>query len=173
MASAEHQLPACPVCNQSDQVKTTKAAYSSGAALAAPPDLPTREVAMTPYIGACMVLVGIFVFLVIVFIGGLEDGLPSYFMWPLVVLTILSILTALAVSYIAFQRVVSGDNEAALRFPAYDQAMNTWSRLYYCSRDTVVFDPQAQKTLSKEQIAALRAFNAPTSKGQHSIAVSH
>jgi len=173
MASAEHQLPACPLCNRSDQVKTTKAAYSSGVALAAPPDLPTRDVSMMPYISACMVLVGIFVFLVIVFIGGLENGLSLYFMWPLVVLTILSILTALVVSYIAFQRVVHGDNEAALRFPAYDQAMNTWSHLYYCSRDIVVFDPQSQKALSREQIASLRTFNTPTPKGQHSIAVSH
>ena len=173
MASAEQQLPSCPVCNRSDEVKTTKAAYNSGVALAAPPDLPTRQVSMMPYVSACMVLVGIFVFLVIVFIGGLENGLPSYFMWPLVVLTIVSIITALVVSYIAFQRVVSGDNEAALSFPAYDQAMNTWGHLHYCSRDNVVFDPRSQKTLSKEQIASLRAFTAPMRKGQHSIAVSH
>jgi len=173
MASAEHQLPACPLCERSDQVKTTKAAYSSGVALAAPPDLPTREISMMPYVSASMVLVGIFVFLVIVFIGGLENGLPGHFMWPLVVLTILSIITALAVSYIAFQRVVHGDNEAALRFPAYDQAMNTWSHLYYCSRDTVVFNPQLKKALSKEEIAKLRALTTPTQKGQHSIAVSH
>jgi hypothetical protein len=173
MVSAEHQLPACPVCKQSDQVKTTKAAYNSGVALAAPPDLPTRQVSMMPYVSASMVLVGIFVFLVIVFIGGLENNLPSYFMWPLVILTIVSIITALVVSYIAFQRVVSGDNEAALSFPAYDQAMNTWSHLYYCSHDNVVFDPRSRKALSKEQIAALRAFTTPKQKGQHSIAISH
>src|SRR5947207_725389 len=162
MASAEHQPPACPVCNQSDQVKTTKAAYNSGVALAAPPDLPTKQVLMMPYVSACMVLVGIFVFLVIVFIGGLENGLPASFMWPLVTLTIVSIITALVVSYIAFQRVVHGDNEVALRYPAYDQAMDTWSHLYYCSRDNVIFDPQSRKALSKEQITTLRAFTAPT-----------
>ena len=172
MASAEHQLPACPLCERSDQVKTTKAAYSSGVALAAPPDLPTREVSMMPYIGACMVLVGIFVFLVIVFIGGLENGLPPYFMWPLVVLTILSIITALVVSYIAFQRVVRGDNEATLQYPAYDQAMNTWSSLYYCSRDKVIFDPRSQKALSKEQLTTLRTLSSKQ-QGQRSIAVSH
>ena len=117
-------------------------------------------------------MVGVFVFLVLVFIGGLENGLPSYFMWPLVTLTILSIITALVISYIAFQRVVHGDNEAALRYPAYDQAMNTWRNLHYCSRDNVVFDSQSQKALSKEQITKLRAF-APMQQGQHSIAVSH
>jgi hypothetical protein len=119
-----------------------------------------------------MILVGIFVFLVIVFIGGLENNMPGYFMWPLVVLTILSIIIALVVSYMAFQRVVRGDNEASLHFPAYDQAMNTWSHLYYCSRDKVVFDPEARKALSKEQITQLRTFT-PKSQDRHSIAVSH
>jgi len=172
MASAEHQPPTCPVCNRSDQVKTTKAAYNSGVALAAPPDLPTRQVPMMPYVSTGIVLVGIFVFLVIVFIGGLENNLPWYFIWPLTVLTILSIITALVISYIAFQRVVHADNEAALSFPAYDQAMNTWRNFYYCSRDKVVFDPQSQKPLSKEQIATLRNFSSKLA-GQHSMAVSH
>ena len=172
MASAEHQLPTCPVCDRSDQVKTTHSAYNSGVALAAPPDLPSKQISMMPYIGACMVLVGIFVFLVIVFIGGLESNFPAYFMWPLVILTILSILTALVVSYIAFQRVVRGDNENAAYYPAYDKALNTWQGLYYCSRDNVIFDPQTHRALSKEQIAALRAYT-PTKQDQHSIAVSH
>ena len=172
MASPEHQRPTCPVCEQADQVKTTQAAYSAGVALAAPPDLPTRNISMMPYISACMVLVGIFVFLVIVFIGGLENNLPGYFMWPLVVLTIISIITALVVSYIAFQRVVRGDNEATLRYPAYDQAMNMWRNLSYCSRDKVIFDPESHETLSKEQIAKLRAFSS-VQHGQRSIAISH
>ncbi len=172
MASAEYQLPSCPVCHRSDEVKTTKAAYSSGVALAAPPDLPTRQVPMMPYVAAGMVLVGIFVFLVLVFIGGLEDGLPSYFMWPLVIFTILSIIAALVISYMAFQRVVRGDNEAAMSFPAYDKAMNTWSNLYYCSHDKVIFDPRSQKPLSKEQMTTLRAYDVPTQRGQHSIAIS-
>ena len=173
MASAEHQLPSCPVCDRSDQVKTTKAAYDSGVALAAPPDLPTRQVPMMPYVAAGMGLVGVFVFLILVFIGGLEDGLPLYFMWPLVVLAILSIITALVVSYVAFQRVVRGDNEAALSFPAYDRAMNTWSNLCYCSHDKVVFDPRSQKALSKEQMSTLRAYDVSAQRGQHSVAMSH
>jgi hypothetical protein len=173
MASAERERPTCPVCNRSDQVKTTQAAYNSGVALAAPPDLPTRQISMMPYVGAGMVLVGIFVFLVLVFIGGLENNLPSYFMWPIVVLTIASIITALVVSYIAFQRIVRGDNEVALHYPAYDQAMNTWRGLYYCSHDNIVFDPKSHKALSKEQITNLRAFAPKTQQGQHPIAISH
>jgi hypothetical protein len=150
MVSSEHQLPICPECKRSDQVKTTKAAYRSGVALATPPDLPTRQVPMLPYISACMVLIGLFVFLIMVSIGGSENNLPASFMWLMFVLAMLSIITALVVSYIAFQRVVRGDNEASLRFPAYDQAMNVWSHRYYCSRDKVVFEPETRKFPSKE-----------------------
>jgi hypothetical protein len=97
-----------------------------------------------------MVLIGLFVFLIMVSIGGSENNLPASFMWLMFVLALLSIITALVVSYIAFQRVVRGDNEASLRFPAYDQAMNAWSHRYYCSRDKVVFEPEIHKILSKE-----------------------
>lgn len=172
MASAEHQLPICPVCNQADQVKTTQAAYNSGVALAAPPDLPTKQVSMMPYIGTCIVIVGIFVFCVLVFIGGLENNLPLPIMLTIAVLTILSILTALTVSYISFQRVVKGDNDVAVYYPAYDEAMKKWSDLYYCTRDNVVFDPQAHKTLSQEQMTKLRAFTS-NAQAQYSAAVSH
>ena len=156
MAPSKRQLPICPQCKQSDQVKTTRAAYSSGVALAAPPDLPTRKVLMLPYIGTCIVFIGLLVFLIIVSLGSLNNNAPAYFTLPAFVLALLCIIAALVVSYIAFQRVVRGDNEASLSFPAYDQAMNTWSHLYYCSRDNVVFDPEAQKALSREQIISLQ-----------------
>lgn len=156
MASTERQLPICPECKQSDQVKTTRVAYSSGVALAAPPNLPTRQVRMMPYISAGILLVGLFIFLIIVSLGGMSNNLPAAYLWPLFILALLSIITTLVVSYMAFQRVVRGDNEAALLFPAYDQAINTWSHLYYCSRDNIVFDPAAQKVLTKEQISHLQ-----------------
>jgi len=152
MVSSEHQLPICPECQQSDQVKTTRAAYSSGVALAAPPDLPTRKVSMSSAIGPCVVLIGLFVFLLIVAIGGLGNSLPAPFMWLMFVLAMLSIFAALVVSYIAFQRVVRGDNEASLLFPAYDQAMNTWSHLYYCARDKLVFDPGSRNELADAEV---------------------
>lgn len=154
MVSSERQLPICPECKRSDQVKTTRAAYNYGVALAAPPDLPTRKVLMLPYISACILLVGMFVFLIIVSLGGIN--LPAAFLWPVFVLAMLSIIGVLVVSYIAFQRVVRGDNEASHLFTAYDQAMNTWSHLYYCSRDRIVFDPEAEKVLTKEQITELQ-----------------
>ena len=160
MVSSERQRPICPECKRSDQVKTTRTAYNFGVALAAPPDLPTKQVPMLPYISACVLLIALFVFFIIVSLGGMDNNLPALFIWSTFVLAMLSIITTLVVSYLAFQRVVRGDNEASLRFPAYDQAMNTWSHLYYCSRDKVVFDPEAEKALSKEDITKLQTFVA-------------
>jgi hypothetical protein len=142
MASTEHTPPTCPKCQQSDQVKTTKAAYRSGIALAAPPALPTRQVTITPYISACILLIGFFLFLIIASLGGMNN-LPVTFMWPLFILALLCIISVLVVSYISFQRVVHGDNEAALQYPTYDKAIDTWSHLYYCTRDNIIFDPAA------------------------------
>jgi hypothetical protein len=108
---------------------------------------------MFPYISACILLIGLLAFLIIVTLGGEENHLPAAFIWPVFVLALLSIIGVLVTSYMAFQRVVRGDNEAALHFAAYDQAMNTWSHLYYCSRDKLVFDPETQKAIPKEQIS--------------------
>ena len=152
MVSPKHQLTICPECEQSDQVKTTKAAYSSGVALAAPPNLPIKKVSMSPAIGPSIVLIGLFAFLLIVAFGGSGNNLPVPFMWLIVVLALLCIISVLVVSYMAFQRVVHGDNEAALLYPAYDQAMDTWSHLYYCARDKIIFDPEAGKVPSNTEL---------------------
>ena len=158
MATPEAEKPACPVCKQSDAVMTMQAAYESGVSRAAPPDMPTKNVSMMPYIIACSVLVGICIFLIIVLIGGLEASLNSIWMIILVGLTFVSIVTALVVSYNAFQRVVKGDAEATERFPAWDRAMAAWNKLRYCKRDDVVFDPEVSKVVSNEAVAALRSM---------------
>ncbi len=158
MASAEVENPTCPVCHQNDMVMTMSQAYDSGVARAAPPDMPTRTVPMMPYIIACAVLVGIFVILIIILIGGLEASLNPTLMIVLVSLTLISIVSALVTSYIAFQRVVKGDAEATVRFPEWDRATAAWNQLRYCKRDDVVFDPEANKVVSNEAVAALRSL---------------
>jgi hypothetical protein len=157
MPSVESQKPTCPVCQQSDQVKTMQAAYDSGVERCAPPDMPTKAVSMLRYIMFSAVLVGIFIFLIIVLIGS-EASLPPWAEWTLVVLTLLSIISALVISYIAFQRVVQGDAQATERFPEWDRAVSVWKSLYYCVRDDVVFDPKTTKILSNEQLVALRTL---------------
>lgn len=174
MASAEHQLPTCPVCNRSDQVKTTQAAYKSGVALATPPSLPTKQVLMMPYITVGIIVVGISVFLILVLIGGLEANLPTPIMWTIATLTIISILVALSISYYAFQRVVAGDNEAASAYVGYDKAMSTWQNLYYCSNENVIFDPQTKQVLSQEQLSKLRESHfRPVQSGKPLIVIGH
>ncbi len=158
MATTEAEKPTCPVCKQSDMVMTMQAAYDSGIGRCAPPDMPTRNITMLPYILACGVLVGICVFLIIVLIGGLEASLNAVWMTILVGLTFISIISALVVSYTAFQRVVKGDAEATERFPAWDRATAAWNKLRYCKRDDVVFDPEVSKVISNEAVAALRSM---------------
>lgn len=158
MAPAESQKPTCPVCNQSDQVKTMQAAYDSGVGRCAPPDMPTKTVPMLSYIFPSTILVGICVFLIIVLIGsGFNMGAIATFV--LVAISLISIIAVLVISYIAFQRVVKGDDEATERFPAWDNALARWGSLYYCARNDVVFDPKTNKTLSEKQLAALRSMN--------------
>ncbi len=158
MATIEAEKPTCPVCHQNDMVMTMEAAYESGVARCAPPDMPTKNIAMMPYIIACGVLVGIFIFLIIVLIGGLEAVLNPLWMVVLVALTFISIVSALVISYTAFQRVVKGDAEATERFPAWDRATAAWNKLRYCKRDDVVFDPEVSKVISNEAVAALRSM---------------
>jgi hypothetical protein len=178
MASAESQKTACPVCNQADQVKTMQAAYNTGVARCAPPDMPTRTIPMTKYIVTCAVIVGACVFCIIVFIGGLENSMPQTYQMILASLTLLSIIGALSTSYVAFQKVVKGDNEAQALFPAWDKATAEWKKLYYCSRDDVVFNPETHQTITNEQLANIRTSATHQIKGemQHqrqSAAIQH
>ena len=160
MASAENSIPTCPVCHRSDLVKTTQVAYTSGVARCAPPDMPTRNISMIPYIGAGVVLIGILVFLIIVLVA--SGGMTTSFMGIFLGAAVVCIIGVLAVSFYAFQRVVQGDAETTLCFPAWDSAMVTWRSLYYCSRDDVVFNPKANKVVTNEQLAALRASGEKT-----------
>ena len=161
--SNETQKPTCPVCHKSDMVVTMERAYDTGVARTAPPDMPTKNVSMMKYIITSAVFVGIFVFLVIVLLGS-EVVQNVYVEVVLVSLTLISIISALVTSYIAFQRVVKGDAEATERFPAWDRAMAAWKLLNYCKRDDVVFDPRTDKVLTNEAIAALRSLEEGTSE---------
>ncbi len=157
MASAESPKPTCPVCHQSDQVKTMQAAYNTGVARTAPPDLPAKNVSMLPYVTACVFLVGICVFLIVTLIGGLEDSLPQIIQFILSIVTLVCIITALVVSYYAFQRVVRGDAETTKLLPAWDRATAKWHSLYYCTRDSVVFDPETDQVVTDKQLDEIRA----------------
>ena len=159
MASAANQKPTCPICDQSDQVKTMQAAYDSGVGRCAPPDMPIRKISMMKYIIFGGVTVGICVLLILILIGSEAPGVGSIAQWIIVVLAFISVVTALVISYIAFNRVVLGDMEATKEFPAWDRAMNTWKSLAYCARNNAVFDPTTNSVVSEEQLALLHTLD--------------
>lgn len=164
MASVQSQKPTCPVCNQADKVKTMQAAYDAGVEQCAPPEVPAKNVSMAKTIITCIVLVAICIFFVIVLIGGMEANLDSTLMTILVLLTFCIIVLALVLSFRSFQQIVKGDNEANLRLPAWESAMEEWQQLYYCARDKAVFDPHKDKTISASELARLRDFDSRQTK---------
>ena len=157
MSSTASQKPLCPVCHQADQVMTMQAAYDSGIGRCAPPDIPTKNVSMMPYIIFSSVFVGICIILILVLIGS-ESNIGIVVEGIIVGLTLVAILTALSVSYYAFQRVVAGDAVATTRYDAWDRAMAVWRGLDYCKRDDAVFDPKSNSVLTGDQVTALRSM---------------
>ncbi|HLX58495.1 MAG TPA: hypothetical protein VKR83_15875 [Ktedonobacteraceae bacterium] len=178
MVTTPAQKVFCPVCHQADQVKQVPAAYESGVTRLAPPTMPEAPVRMMNYIVVAFTLVTIGVFFILIW-----SGTGGYSGWPIVVqviqvvLTILAIVAALVISFIAFQRVVSGDRKTEKYFPAYDAALENWRRLYYCKREDVVFDPQTNKTISDASLKTLLSVEATyehlEQAHSQSAAVSH
>lgn len=162
MVSAEAQKPVCPVCKQSDKVKKLQAVYNEGMSRFAPPAMPGKTVPMLRTMVFNMVLVGIFVFLILVLVG--SEGFGQVIEITLVVLALAAIVLALVLSYMAFTRVVLGDQEATERYSAWDRAMGNWNRLRYCTRDDVVFDPQTGKVVPEEALREMLVIEAENQK---------
>jgi hypothetical protein len=175
MASSETKvLSPCPVCQQTDQVLPLQLAYETGAEQRfAPPPMPVAKVGMMKSIvvGLAIVFIGSFIILTFATVGG-------YGSWPeavqvvLVAIVIAGIITALVLSFLAFQRVVKGDNQMLQYLPVWDEAMNNWRHLYYCRRDDVVFDPQTNKTLPDAAVKSMLTINtsAPAQPTQQAAA---
>ncbi len=173
MVSTEAQKPLCPVCHRGDQVKTLRAAYESGIARFAPPSMPERQVSMMRNMSIGMAIVGISSFFIIILVGSGSFG--QGFSWielVLVAVILLAIIAALVLSFLAFQNVVQNDLETQKYYPAWDRAMATWGRLYYCSRDDAVFDPQTGKKVSQEELASLMSPQVQQAQ-QQSASLAH
>ena len=156
MASMENPVAVCPVCHQSDQVNKLQAAYAAGVERFAPPTMPSGTFSMMRFtvVGMALVAAGAFFILVFSGVGGLASwGIPIQIVY--VAITLIAIVSALVLSFIAFQRITQGDLESQKNYPAWDQAMENYRRLYYCARDKVVFDAQQGKVLSDAALASL------------------
>lgn len=176
MVTAEAQKPPCPVCHQSDKVKNLEAAYNEGMERFAPPPLPGKTVSILRYMLFSMLIVGVCIFFIIILVG--SESFGQSFSWSelgLVVLTLICIITALTLSYLAFTKVVRGDQEAQKHYPEWDRAMENWNRLLYCSRDNVVFDPQTGQVVSEQALASLLSTEVEKEKqvSQSSTTLAH
>ncbi len=156
VSSVPPQQPLCPVCHRGDKVKSLEAAYNSGIERFAPPPMPTRTVGMMKLLSVGMVIVGLCVFFIIVLVG--SESFGQAFSIPeliLVSVTLICIVAALILSFIAFTKVQQGDREAEKQYPLWDKALANWGRLRYCSRDDIVFDPESNKAITEEQLNSL------------------
>jgi len=161
MVSADSQKPVCPVCHQTDQVMTLQQAYESGIQRFARPVMPVGRVPMMKTMAVGVLIVTIGSFLIIVLLGP-GANLPDWIRIIQVVLTILAIVAVLVLSFMAFVRVTQGDIQSQHLLPAWDKALANWSRLRYCKRDNIVFDPQQpNKALSDQEVNSLLAVEAP------------
>jgi len=150
----------CPVCNRNDAMQKASAVVSSGTgtsgglgaatALAqklAPPSEPT----MGCDYWLIILTFGLpgFTSLLLIFLGG---GKWRWDLEEIVGGFVLGVLfPAIAVgAYLHWDRV-----ERPPQQEAFNKAMLKWSRLYYCSRDDIVVDPQTGGTCRPD---SLRGF---------------
>jgi len=137
-------------------VRKAQAAYEAGVEQLVPPAMPGHTVSMARLIVVAMALVAVGAFFILILSGnGGFESFPGAVQVLQVAITLIFIVTALVLSFIAFQRVVQGDLEAQKYYPAWDHAMENWRRLYYCARDKVVFDPKTNKVLSDAELKTL------------------
>ena len=160
MVANVSQKPPCPVCQRADQVMTLATAYESGISRFAPPPMPVGRVPMIKYMVIGMGIVTVGSFFIIVLLGSV--GLPEVVRIIQVVITLIGIVVALVLSILAFLRVGRADLNSQQLLPSWDRALENWSRLRYCKRDNIVFDPQqaSPKALSDGELSSLLAVEA-------------
>jgi hypothetical protein len=156
MATTADQNNPCPVCKGKNRAVRLSAAYQSGLVPYGPPPMPGKKVGMMSLLTIGMVVVGICVFLIIVFVGSESFGFGiAPLEVVLVAVTLIGIITALVLSFMAFTRVMQGDLEAQKHYPAWDRALAIYNHLYYCPQDNVVYDPQTGKAVTAQQLNSL------------------
>jgi hypothetical protein len=168
MVSTEIQKPQCPVCHKADKVKKLEAAYNEGMQRFAPPPLPGKAVPIARTMAFSMLLVGLFIFFILVLVGSESFGQGfDFFELALVICALVSIVGALVLSYNAIAiKAVHNDQESSKQYPQWDRAMEHWGRLRYCARDNVVFDPQTATIVSDEELASLMSTEKKKSEQQ-------
>ena len=155
MAANIDQKPTCPV-DKNAKVIRLSAAYQSGLVPYGPPAMPGKKVTMIQFITIGVVIVGLCVFLILVFVGSESFGAGfAVLELILVILALLGIIATLVLSFFAFTRITQGDLQAQKQYGAWDSATAIYNRLYYCPQDNIIFDPQTNKVVSPQQLNSL------------------
>jgi hypothetical protein len=149
MVASRRPVAPCPVCHRADQVRTMQTAYEAGEMLPAPPPMPAPQISLVRYLGVGMALVGAGVFLIFVMLA------TGSFSWLQTTLTLLCIVIALLLSFLGIRHANRIDEEARRRYPFWDQAMAHWTRLRFCVRDKIIFDPQSNQVLTNIEVKRL------------------
>lgn len=174
MASTADQNLPCPVCKGQNRAVRLSAAYQAGKVPYAPPPMPGKQISMMSTMAIGMFVVGICIFCIIVFVGSESFGFGfSVLELALVVITLIGIVVALALYYMAFTRISHGDLEAQKHYAAWDRAMAIYNRLYYCPQDNVVFDPQTGKAVTQQQLSSLLETEEQQEQAQAQTQLAH
>ena len=177
MESTETQKPPCPVCHKADKVKKLETAYNEGMERFAPPPMPGKTVSVMRTMAFSMILVGLFIFFIIVLVGSESFGQGwNIFELAFVIAALIGIVAALVLSCVSIAiKAVRNDEEARKLYPEWDLALAHWGRLRYCVRDNVVFDPQTGRTVSEEELSSLMSTEIEKGKQvtQQSTSLAH
>lgn len=149
MASSRRPVAPCPMCHRADHVRTMQAAYEAGEMLLAPPPMPAPQIFLLRYLIVGMALVGAGVFLIFVILA------TGSFSWLQMMFTLAGIVIALLLSFLGIRHANQIDEEARRRYPLWDQAMTHWTRLRFCTRDKIIFDPQSNQVLTSMEVKRL------------------
>ena len=149
------QVPACPLCHQNDQVQKLQTAYERGLVRMQAPPLSRREKRWWLWIlVAALVYGGANLYLFAQLGGG-----PGFGSWPLpfqileVVIIEVVLIIGLALSVLAFARLIHTRQETVWQYPARGEENERWQNLYHCRRDNIIFDAQRQAVLSQTEMA--------------------
>lgn len=177
MVTTETQKPPCPVCHKADKVKKLETAYNEGMERFAPPPMPGKTVPVMRTMAFSMILVGLFIFFIIVLVGSESFGQGlNYFELALVIAALIGIVAVLVLSYVTIAiKAVRNDQESSKLYPDWDRALAHWGRLRYCARDNVIFDPQTDRTVSEEELSSLMSIEIEKDKqvAQQSTSLAH
>lgn len=157
------QTPACPLCHRTDQVQRIQTAYERGQVRMQPPPLSRRMKWWWLWILVTALIYGGANFYLFAQLGG---G-PGFSAWPLllqileVVIIEVVLIIGLALSILAFARLINTRQETTWQYPSREQDKQRWQGLYHCRRDNVIFDAQRQEVLSQAEIARLLRILPP------------